>query len=852
MSAMPQSFELMPRKVLGLILLAAASASAHAQGGFQVGVETYVSPAETAVGYQVPGGEKLPFLTGWEYGDDVELAGGAGAIAGFSFAYISNYDLTGGWTLRIYDIDPKTGLPRNELHSKSGDLRAGGGTANLRFDFDAVQSLPARFVYTLRFSGIGGGNLAGLIIPNQPPSVGTSAPGFLIRTARGWEPAPFTLGATEQGDLRITDQPAAIGGPIPLGQKVSLKVGALGHGPLAYQWRWNGVVMPGETASTLDLGPLTAQQGGYYEAAVSDGTGVVFSRPTVIQPDVPVLPFSDGFSKAASGGAEITGLSGVGRGNNLEATAETGEPSHGLLPPNASVWLSWRPDVTGVATISTLGSDFDTLLAVYLQPPFGAKGFPGLVRIAANDEAVGFTHASELQFNVIPGSTYVIAVDGKASRNRGGRGQLMLSWKTELTGLRLPSSTQSNPLIAVRKDDPVTMETQVSLPDGATAEIRWFRLLPDGSRFSGLVGSRLELKAITEAAVGRYYAEATVTYPDGTQRVIRVGLWDVQMRRGKNEDDDILAWDTFSLSRENAPTANVANRAPRIARSGLTRGTSGTQIFSSVGTTREDGEPAACGVVGSATSWYALLAEADGLITVDTAGSDFDTVLAVYTDTGEGPGLFDGLRPVICNDNASAADLTSSVQFCGQAGTVYFVQVAGAVGTVHLNFTMSNDASTCELASAECQLGAALQVVPANGQLVLAPEILAEPPYTVEWLHEGDVLPGESGPVLSLPAPPAGDYAVRLTSRFGQTVRPVARVRTVEAGQTGTGFAWLCDGGLRLQPAGAPNQTLVLERSADFISWTPIATNAPATGTFQFVVPATEQDSASAYRVRPQ
>jgi hypothetical protein len=143
-------------------------------------------------------------------------------------------------------------------------------------------------------------------------------------------------------------------------------------------------------------------------------------------------------------------------------------------------------------------------------------------------------------------------------------------------------------------------------------------------------------------------------------------------------------------------------------------------------------------------------------------------------------------------------------------------------------------------------------VLPSNGQLVLAPEILNQPPYTLEWMHEGQVIAGKKEPVLQLGEPQSGDYAMRLTSRFGQTVRPVAKVRTVNPGETGTGFVWLCDGRLRLLPAGAPNQTLVLERSADLSNWTPVQTNAPASGSFEFVVPGADQEQSAVYRVRPQ
>jgi hypothetical protein len=854
---LPQSqFQFPSRRYLLLALLAGLRMVAPAEAGFRVQVETYSTPDTLAVGYAVPAGDNVVFYTGWEYGDDVQLAAGAGGLADFHFDYRSNYALTDGWTFRLYELDLVSGLPGRQIFSQQGNLQSGETTATIHFSSAVASAWPVNFFYSVQFTGLGGGKVAGLVVPNRLPTTGTSAPGFLIYTPNGWIESAFASAGAGSGDLAITSPLVAPEAPTPLGQTVVLSVAAVGRGPLIFQWRRNGVVIPGETRPELNLGALRPEHAGYYEVAVTDGTGAVLSNPVRVEPALPQLPFANAFATAINGGAILAGLNGVGQGSSAEATTEAGEPAHGPLPAEASLWLTWRPDVAGVATFSTLGSDFDTVLAVYEQSPFAPKGFPGLVRVGANDEAGDPSHSSRLDFNVVPGRTYLIAVDGNASLRRGGRGQVVLNWKTEVTGDRLPSISQSPPGIEVRPGDPARMETNLQMPDGATAEIRWFRLWPSGLVAMGISGPVMDLPAVNEGTVGRYVAEALVTYPGGAVRTIRVGLFDVQLRLGDNERDEVIAWDPFALSRANAPPTGAAPAAARIQRSGLARGTSGTQIFSSIGSTREDGEPAACGVIGSATSWYALLAEADGAISVDTVGSSFDTVVAIYTDTGEGPGLFDGLRPVVCNDDAAATVKTSAVEFCGRAGTVYFVQVdgvGGAVGTVKLNFSMRNDppGTTCELADSECLQGPAVRYVPAGGQVALAPEILNPPPYVIEWLRNGQVVEGARHPVLVVSAAAAGDYQLRLTSRFGQSDRPVASVRLISPGEIGTGFEFLCDGRLRLLPTGAPNQSLILERSTDLQTWTPVSTNAPANGLGQYLLPAPDPTGSAVFRTRP-
>jgi hypothetical protein len=108
-----------------------------------------------------------------------------------------------------------------------------------------------------------------------------------------------------------------------------------------------------------------------------------------------------------------------------------------------------------------------------------------------------------------------------------------------------------------------------------------------------------------------------------------------------------------------------------------------------VGSTSEPGEPVHCNVPGGASEWYAIQAESDGMLTVDTVGSAFDTVLAVYTDPGD-TGTLEGLVSVACNnDIVPGSDPQSAVTFPCARGVIYFVAVdgvGGATGMAVLNY----------------------------------------------------------------------------------------------------------------------------------------------------------------------
>ena len=97
-------------------------------------------------------------------------------------------------------------------------------------------------------------------------------------------------------------------------------------------------------------------------------------------------------------------------GTNVDATGEAGEPDHagvnfGISNLIDSVWYEWRAPADGTVTINTLGSNYDTSLAVYT-----GSAVNSLTEVASNDDFSLLQ--SQVNFSVIAGQTYQIAVDG--------------------------------------------------------------------------------------------------------------------------------------------------------------------------------------------------------------------------------------------------------------------------------------------------------------------------------------------------------------------------------------------------------------------------------------------------------
>jgi outer membrane protein assembly factor BamB/subtilisin family serine protease len=99
---------------------------------------------------------------------------------------------------------------------------------------------------------------------------------------------------------------------------------------------------------------------------------------------------------------------------------------------------------------------------------------------------------------------------------------------------------------------------------------------------------------------------------------------------------------------------------------------------SNEGATMETSEPAHAGVASYASLWWQWTAPSSGTVTVDTTGSAFDTVLAIYAGTS-----LSGLTAVASNDNYGS-ETTSRVSFTAVAGQSYQIAIASRDGSTGL------------------------------------------------------------------------------------------------------------------------------------------------------------------------
>ena len=147
--------------------------------------------------------------------------------------------------------------------------------------------------------------------------------------------------------------------------------------------------------------------------------------------------------------------------------------------------------------------------------------------------------------------------------------------------------------------------------------------------------------------------------------------------------------DSASVSVSRSCGVAVANDA--FADAEPLTGATGTRSGSNEGASKETGEPDHAGRAGGASVWWRYAPSDDGTLTVDTNGSSFDTVLAVYTGAG-----VSALREVDSDDNGGLGR-ASEVSAAVSAGTTYWIAVdgyaSGDEGAITLNWTFEADAT---------------------------------------------------------------------------------------------------------------------------------------------------------------
>ena len=342
-------------------------------------------------------------------------------------------------------------------------------------------------------------------------------------------------------------------------------------------------------------------------------------------------------------------------------------PGHYMNSPN--VWYCYTASCTGCATVSLLGSSFDTKVAVYN----GCSCYPASNKlIIGNDDFDG--QQSQVTFAVTAGQQYLIEVGG-FNPSVKGEGVITISCNSQISA---PGNDDCINADSVGNVIDMPFDTRCATFDGsghcATGPNLWYLY-----RAAATSEITITLEGIDsfDPKLGVYLG--TNCYPRSTDMVAcnddfgnsvdaqvtftaNAGNYYLIEAAGYNEDT--VGRGLMTIAPEGLPSSDNDDCVDAQAISDVKN-----LAFDTTKATFDG--PGIC--LTSPNIWYCYTASCNGDVTVSLLGSSYDTMLAVYNGCGCNP---TSSRLIECNDDYSTG-YQSQITFESTAGAKYLIEIGG-------------------------------------------------------------------------------------------------------------------------------------------------------------------------------
>lgn len=464
----------------------------------------------------------------------------------------------------------------------------------------------------------------------------------------------------------------------------------------------NGILLGTDTSSPFSLAWNSVLQGSYEVLArATDNLGVASdSVPVYVIVGAPA-PANDNFANRQV----ITGASGQVTGSTVNATREVNEPRHPDYGNGSSVWYSWTATANGQATFNSFGKP----LSIY----------SGTSLTALTCHSFASSSYSSVNFTAVQGVTYQISVDELYVTSTGG--DITLQWE-----LRSPAPNDhfANRITIPPSGGTITAynlgateeagEPNHAYPGNASVWWTWTSPLTTNTTieatgvglFQPLLGvyTGSAVNALTLIGSGGVFSQSKVTFMATAGTTYQIAI--------DGFSGDVGDFSFVVDQSQPPPNDDFANS---ITVTGSVNSTTGSNLRA----TQEAAEtPPPSG--GGKSVWWKWTSPGYGSVTISTIGSDFDTVMSIYTNTTLAALTY------LASDDDSGGNRTSSVTFPAVRGGTYHIQVdgyGGETGAITLN--ISGPAATTP------PVLSGLSLSPGNFQFQVPGNI--GQPYLIQW-----------------------------------------------------------------------------------------------------------------------
>lgn len=402
-----------------------------------------------------------------------------------------------------------------------------------------------------------------------------------------------------------------------------------------------------------------------------------------LEPNMPVPPNND-FEEATELLHAPLSISGFNATADLEAT----ESAHDPEATGKSVWWSWTADTDGFAEVTTEGSDFNTVLAVYR-----GDGLDTLQLVAKDRDTTPDSNGASLGFEAIGGVAYQIVVDGL----QGAAGNISLSLGQSVVNDDFENALSLEGLNVRASSENIAATRQDGEPDHVAnafgeKSVWWRWTAPLSGNVTMSTSASNSFDTLLAVYTGNALDELTPVASNDDDE--RTGVWTSSLSYYAEEGVEYrIAVDGWNggfgeISLTVAMAENDDFEDSRIFISDTVEDISFTNKAS-----KEIGESNHAGASVGKSLWWEWKSTRSGQAEITTFGSDYDTTLAVYR--GE---FLAGLEPLASNDDSGGA-LSSRLVVDVVAGETYSIAVDGndfrndrSYGLARLNIFVEEDA----------------------------------------------------------------------------------------------------------------------------------------------------------------
>jgi hypothetical protein len=455
----------------------------------------------------------------------------------------------------------------------------------------------------------------------------------------------------------------------------------------------------------------------------------------------------------------VTGTTATLTGNSTAARAEIGEPDHDG-DRRYTVWGAWIAPGEGQVAIDTIGSSFNTVIAVYVGDTLTA-----LAPVARNQNVESFT-VSRVVFPTKKGATYSIAVDGE-NANAAGYGAVNVN--IAFTPAAQPAAEVGTDNFSLRPT--LSSGTAIGACNTRFAGIElfeparvsernqtvWWRWFAPGNGTAVIDTIDSDFNTVLTVYAGTNFSELSevalsTDVPNGTRSRVsfqaKAGLEYQIMVDGQYANavgyGNVLLHVTWAANAlpGGVPGSNSFGKRGKLAGANA-EGVAMNWLFDT-----ESFEPDH-GSARDKTAWWEWTAPATGPVRIRTEGSEINTHLAVYTGNS-----LSNLRLISVNNDVPNGTW-SDVTFHAVRGETYCIMVDGFYGNMSGvgNIRLRVD-----------------QAVPPQDTLAIYPAVEVELPGLlgvlyqlqessdlISWTDMGNVIQGDGDPIRVLtPARGAG------------------------------------------------------------------------------------------------